>query len=102
MRIIYEADDGKQFDNEYDCNEYEFYQDISDAEIKAYDIDGNELQDLTSVKTFNAIDTIIIKDLRQVEYIRKIYKYTGYYQEIDSIGTWKWNDDKQLFVKEEM
>ena len=51
MKVIYIADDGKEFDNEYDCESYEW--ELNHAhlnEICFYDKDGNKLDDIYSEK----------------------------------------------------
>lgn len=103
MTIIYIADDGTHFDNEWDCEAYEWklnHQHIKD--ILAFDKDGNKFEDMMAEDTYNYSTKIVITSDAALQAIRDLASYTGYceYESIDSIGEWIHDDRKNCFVKE--
>lgn len=95
MKIIYVANDGKQFDNEVECLSYEWLQDhplLSGVEF--LDENGDRLYDLLSEDTYNNVVTIIIPNANVYREFRALARYTGYcaYADIDYAGTWVWNN----------
>lgn len=100
MIILYQAEDGRIFDNRFDCATYEIKERIKNTDIKMYDRSGNAFSPATylSDDTYNNVETIIISNEQDLEDIQKIYDYTGFYHEIDRIGTWVWYDEKQKFI----
>lgn len=97
MKIIYVANDGKYFDDKYDCEEYEWKLDRKgmDKGLHMYDIEGNELTDYLVEDTYNNVVTIAIDDANALEYIQDVAKYTGFceYNSIDKCGLWKYEDN---------
>ena len=97
MRVVYIADDGEEFDDEYDCKDYEWkinHSGMSDG-LHFFDINGNELTDYLAEKTYNEVTTIVIDDADALEYIQDIAEYTGFceYNNIDKCGLWKYEDN---------
>ena len=76
MKVIYIADDGKEFDNEYDCESYEWKLNHTHLnEICFYDKDGNKLNDAYSENTYNNAERIIVPNENAVkESLWKIWK----------------------------
>lgn len=100
MKVIYRADDGREFEDEFECEDYEWkmkHPRINN--IKAYDADGNELSNLFSEVTYGNAEKLIIPDEAAAKELRELGKYTGFtcYEWIDSAGTWVYDDSK--FVK---
>lgn len=104
MKIIYQADDGTTFDDRHSCIQYEFICSISTVPLPAmkdkdnYDIDYSFL-DLISDNLFNSVYLIEIETQEQVDLMNKIYNFAGFYDDIDSIGTWVYSDSLSKFVK---
>lgn len=104
MKIIYQADDGTIFNDRYSCIQYEFICSISTVPLPVmrdkgnYNIDYNFL-DLITDNLYNSVCLIKIETQKQVELMSKIYNFTGFYKEIDSIGTWVYSDALSKFVK---
>ena len=102
MRIVYIADDGKEFDDEFDCIDYEWklnHPSLNDVHL--YDKDSNELDDMFSENTYGAVMKIIIPSESAVRDLQKLGDYTGYccYEWIDEPGEWIWDDEGSKFVK---
>jgi hypothetical protein len=102
MKIIYIADDGSLFDNEYDCEAYEWklnHPHLKD--IHAFDKDGNEFADIFSEDTYNYSEKIIVSSEEAAKDMRDLAKYTGYcaYEYIDAVGEWVFDARKERFVK---
>lgn len=105
MRTIFIADDGTEFDDEWDCKDYEFRKSLDLEGIEIYDKYGTRHDPLSEDGYNNAVK-IIVKTERAVSDLNKIAKYTGFslYEDVNSVGTWifKEHDDfHQEFVKEE-
>jgi hypothetical protein len=97
MRVIYIADDGKEFDNEYNCKDYEWKlnREGMDEGLHMYDINGDELTDYLEASTYNQVMTITIDDEDALQYIKDVSKYTGFceYDSIDKCGMWVYEDN---------
>ena len=102
MKIIYIADDGTQFDNEWDCEAYEWrlnHPHLKD--ILIYDKDGNRFEDNFSEDAYNYSTKIVITNSDTLQAVQDLGSYTGYcaYESIDSIGEWIFDEKKGEFVK---
>ena len=100
MKILYIADDGTQFDDEWDCRDYEFRKELDLDDIEMYDKDGNHLDPMTE-EAYDTVMRIVIKTEKAAEDLAKIEKYTGFiaYADVDTPGVWVYDDEKG-FVKE--
>lgn len=104
MKTIYIADDGKNFDDKFECKRYEwmlYHTHLKD--IKCYDKDGNELKDMMKDDTYNYCQKIIIPTSEAVKELKDLADYTGYcdYLQITEAGTWifKENGTDGRFVR---
>lgn len=100
MKVIYRADDGKEFDDEFECTDYEWklkHPHIKD--IHLYDGDGNELSNIFSEDTYSNVEKLVVPDKQAAKELQELGKYTGFtcYEWIDDAGTWVCDDSK--FVK---
>ena len=98
MKLMYVADDGMQFDSEWDCMLHEHECFMRTVAIKAIDSDGRQIADLSADDDFNRVQKIYIETRDELNQIRRIDQWCGFYGEIDAIGVWKWDDDKQSWV----
>lgn len=90
MRVIYIADDGTTFDDEWDCKDYEFRKSLSLDDIEVYDENSNRFDDILSEVAYNNCTRVIVKTDKAVANLHKIVEYTGFigYDDIDSPGIW--------------
>lgn len=100
MRIIYIADDGTQFDDEYECKDYEWklnHPNINN--IHVFDKDCHMLHDILSEDTYNQAATIAVCTTDQVKDIQDLAKYTGFcaYDNINEVGVWVYNTHTERF-----
>lgn len=100
MKVIYVADDGKQFDDKYDCIDYEFNLRVTEGmdQITIVDENGSWVRTpLTSEDTYNSANEIIVTGMTGVRTLQEISDYTGFtaYEDIDVPGVWKW-DSKDI------
>ena len=103
MKVIYIADDGKEFDNEYDCESYEWKLNHTHLyEICFYDKDGNKLEDPYSEDTYNNSERIVVSTEVAMKELHELAHYTGYccYYDIIECGEWYFDDKAETFVKE--
>lgn len=104
MKVIFIADDGTEFDDEWDCKDYEFRKSLDLDSIELYDKYGTRYDPLSGTG-YDKVIKIIVKTEKAVSDLNKIAKYTGFilYEDVNSVGTWmfKEHDFRQEFVKEE-
>jgi hypothetical protein len=98
MRTIYMADDGKQFDDKYDCLDYEFGMRIKGGAKQITIIDENGAvvhTPLTSEDTYSNAYKIIVTGMLGIRTLQEISDYTGFigYEDIDTPGVWTFNKD---------
>lgn len=96
MKIIYEANDGTIFDNEYDCLFYEEKKDHLNLEnILLYTRDniklGFNFNDILNEKYYNYSEKIILHNEKEFKDFIWLAEYCGWcewYDFITSSGTW--------------
>ncbi len=95
MRTLYIADDGTEFDDEWECENHEWRYSHKMDDVTFYDKYGNELEDKVSEDTYNDCAKIVVESEEGVEDIQALVDYTGFlgYESIDSPGTWIFNND---------
>ena len=101
MKIVYVSDDGLSFDNQFDCEKHEFDVFMKTIKIKVYDQKRHRLDNISESETYNESYRVVIADEKDLSDIKRIYNWTGYYCDIDSIGTWIYNEDKNRFIRKE-
>lgn len=102
MRIIYIANDGKEFDDEYECANYEFKNELQNLDsIKLYDSAGNELKDPMRESTYNTVHKIIVHSDEEIVELHAVAEYTGFhaYYDIKDVGTWIFYTSEDRFIK---
>lgn len=103
MRVVYISDDGKEFNDEFECEQHEWIINNPDIEnIHIYDIDGNELVDLFSENTYDKSYRIEVADESALDALHKLADYTGFhlYKTIDDYGDYVYDNVDFVFVKE--
>lgn len=96
MKILYVADDGTQFEDEWECTDYEWrlaHPHLS--EIKFLNAAGELLlSDPLEDITYNDTETVIVPNELALQELQDLTDYTGFceYNDINSIGTWKHYD----------
>lgn len=102
MRILYIADDGTEFDNEFDCEVYEEtnrHNKVNDIEV--YDADGNRVlfESVYNDAFYNEAEKIIIHTEEEVADILWLAEYTGWceFEQITSVGTWVRKNDEEYY-----
>ena len=91
MRILYIADDGKEFDNEFECEHHEWilnHPHLND--IKCYDKDGKLFEDIMADDTYNYCQMVVVPTDECAKELSDLADYTGYcyYAHITEAGTW--------------
>ena len=98
----YIADDGKVFEDEFECREYELINSKSGSihDIQFFDENSNSLALELSDDFYNSIHKIIITSEEQVNALREISDLNGWCnEEINKPGTWVWLDKIELFIR---
>lgn len=88
------SDDGKQFDNEYDCMEYEVLLKIRESTLCFFDKEMNKLptKELGDLSYLDMADSIIIRTEKDFDAFNTVFEYTGgccCWEDINGIGIWK-------------
>ena len=103
MRIVYVADDGTPFGDEWSCTNYEWRQNHPHiAEVLLYGKRNKRIkEDIFSEDVYNTVEKIVIETEEILKDFRALVDETGFccYEDITEVGTWKFNDEKQTFVK---
>lgn len=103
MRVVYISDDGKEFNDEFECEQHEWIISNPDIEnIHIYDVNGNELVDLFSENTYDKSYRIEVPDEKTLEALHKLADYTGFhlYNSINDYGDYVYDNEDFVFVKE--
>lgn len=103
MKVLYIADDGKEFDDKFECEKYEWLLEHSHLkDIKCYDKDGNLFPDIMSDKTYDYCTKVIVPTKKCVKEIQDLADYMGFclYLDITEPGTWIFLTDGEI-VKED-
>ena len=95
---IYKSIDGHEFDYESECLEYEMKLLLTNTKLRVYK--GNRrLTDLLSDDTYNYCTKVVVPDRDALYDLNMIKDYNGYYDGIDSVGTWKYNDENHSWER---
>ena len=95
MKIIYVADDGKQFDDEWDCKDYEWglnHPHLKD--IVCYDQEDRVLENIYSQDTYENVMHIEVPSDEAAKELRELGRYCGFcsYENIEEAGIYVWKD----------
>ena len=103
MRVVYISDDGKEFNNEFECEQHEWIINNPDIEnIHIYDVNGNELVDLFSENTYGKSYRIEVPDESALDALHKLVECTGFYlyRTVDGCGEYVYDNLNLTFKKE--
>lgn len=105
MKIIYRADDGKEFDNRDDCENYEWSLEHPDInKVVLFDDIGHKISgSIFSQKVYESAQTVNIPDDKALEDFLIMADFMGFcsYEDIDSPGVWVWNDREYCIDEEQ-
>lgn len=97
MKIVYIADDGTEFNDEYDCRDYEWTLERKEAFdlIEFYDADDNKIKNIMTQNAYDKVWTIVVPTAEAAKAIVDLGDYKGFsaYLDICSAGTWEWHED---------
>lgn len=101
MKTIYISDDGKIFEDEFECKDYEWRLKHPLTDICFYDKDNNVLTDIFSEETYSLTERVVITSESTLKDLQEFADYTGYccYYDIDECGEWVFDYKKETFVK---
>lgn len=102
MRVIYIADDGKEFDDEFDCQNYEWK--LNHPHLKDicfYDKDNKVLGNIFLQETYETTERIVVPNKDALNDLQELANYYGFccYEDINECGEWIFNNSKATFVK---
>lgn len=103
MRVLFIADDGKEFDDEFECEHYEWMLNHPNLKyIKIYDgRTGKLFDDIMTEEAYcygNKIEVpteLALKDLHDWA----MYSGYCYFYHLTETGTWLFNDNKNVYEK---
>ena len=78
-KTVYIAFDGEEFDNEYDCREYELNTKLKDIgdDLLLYDKNGKKIEKIDNQLLAESIDYIVVKSEKAYEYFVEQMDYFG-------------------------
>ena len=80
MRTVYIADDGKQFEDEYECEHHEFELKHPHLQtIEAYNKDGEKITDLLDEDAYDNCERIILHSEEELSDLQYGADYFGFY-----------------------
>lgn len=96
MKIVYIADDGKEFDDEFECRDYEWmlnHHHLND--VRFYDKDEMRLRDIFSEDTYYNVVKIIVPNNYAAIDMQELSNYIGCccYSHITEAGTWVFEEN---------
>lgn len=101
MKTLYIADDGTEFDNEFDCENYEEIETHKEVlDIDFFDINDNPIE-MTKDTVFDDrnyfnVYRIVIHSEKELSALNWLAEYCGWCEfepeYIDSVGTWIYDD----------
>lgn len=91
--IFYKSRDGKIFESEDDCWEHE--QDIVNktTDIRIYRRDRTRIHNLFSETNYSESYRVVIPNESALLDVKQLYRWLGFYDGIDLIGTWYFDDE---------
>ena len=104
MRTVYIADDGKQFEDEYECEHHEFELKHPHLQtIEAYNKDGEKITGLLDEDAYDNCERIILHSEEELSDLQYGADYFGFYSycDIDEVGEWIFDHETEHFSKNE-
>ena len=93
----YIADDGTEFDDRFECDEYENRNNPEINNVRFFNSNGSEVKFSSNDNFFTDINKIIINDGNQYQAFKKVTNFYGWhFDEINQPGTWMWVDELKL------
>ena len=104
MKVLYIADDGKEFDDEFECEHYEWILNHPNLkDVKIYDKRTGELFDdiMSNDDAYQYGDKVVIPTELALTDFRDWAEYGGYCDayRITETGTWLFNEDEGVYEK---
>ena len=96
MKIIYVVDDGKEFNDEFECRDYEWLLNHQNLQhIRCFDANNNELKNIFEYETYENTELMIVPTEEAVKDLTDLAAYMGYcdYYVVSESGTWKYRRD---------
>lgn len=100
---IYEAFDGKKFEDEFECLTHEM--DILEltSDIQIYGKHNKKLHVWYSDATYNQCTKIVLPSESSIQVLKRIQDFAGFFCDIppvmESIGIWRFNNTTEQFEK---
>ena len=95
------AYDGNRFDNETDCIEHELKQKLRHTDLSVICPETGVAYKgplVMSQKAYNNCESVIVPNSQALADLKEIQDFTGFYDGIDSVGKWKYDDTENKWV----
>lgn len=101
MKAIYISDDGKIFEDEWECKDYEWRLKHPLTDIHFYDENNNELTDIFSEESYSKTEKVVVSNEKTLKELQEFADYIGFYcyYDIDECGEWVFDYKKEGFIK---
>ena len=89
--IIYLADDGTVFNDEFDCQEYELGLLIEKYKksLRFYEFDKTRIVNDKTILDGDTVFFIDVADEESLSFLKKLNEWNGMFGEINSVGKWE-------------
>lgn len=101
MKTVFIASDGKQFEDKWECEDYEWLLKHPEIkEIKIYDYLTNPVGNIFDFEGYK-IATYLYVPTEAIDVLEEFAEYSGFtsYDGIDSEGWWKFDNKTSRFIK---
>ena len=95
MRVIYIADDGKEFDDKLECEHHEWMLNHQNLKyIKIYNENDELIEDILSEEAYNYGQEVIVPTDLAAKELRDWAEYSGYcyFDHIKEAGVWEFRE----------
>lgn len=95
------AYDGKTFDNETDCIKHDLKHKLWHSDLSVICSETGVAYKgpfVMSQKVHNNCESVIVPNRQALADLKEIQDFTGFYDGIDSVGKWKYDDTENKWV----
>jgi hypothetical protein len=93
VTVCYKSNDGLIFDDEFECALHELKLLLNYSTIEVLDKYDLPLDEVWTEDAYNKSQTVKIKSQSDLIALKALQDYCGFYNNIDSVGTYVWDSD---------
>jgi hypothetical protein len=95
----YISDDGKIFENELECLQYELSERCKKSKVKVFGKHNKRLKEFWTDQAYDESLKVVVPDEEALEDIKAVTRYNGTFCEITDVGIWRYKEsDSNLWL----